>query len=300
VSGAPLVTGGAGFAGRHLVDHLRSRGEEPAAPPASEIDLLDPDAVRGTVRDLRPRAVFHMAALASVTHSWEDPRRTLVENLEMTLNVLEAVRHEAPEARVLVVGSGEVYGEPGSLPVREDAPLRPQNPYAVSKAACELLAGHYSDSGQVRCVRTRSFNHAGPGQSDDYVVGTFTKQVAEAELAGREVALLRTGDLEAARDFTDVRDVVRAYAMLIDAEPGVYNVCSGHSVRVGDVIDLLRAAARVQVRQETDPARLRAHDVPEIRGSNERLREATGWEPEIPLERTVSDALEWWRQQLGG
>jgi GDP-4-dehydro-6-deoxy-D-mannose reductase len=299
VSGAPLVTGGAGFAGRHLVDHLLSRGEEPAAPPRSELDLLDPDAVRGAVRDLQPGAVFHMAALASVKRSWEDPRRTLVENLEMTLNVLEAVRHEAPDAPVLVVGSGEVYGEPDQLPVREDAPLRPQNPYAVSKAACDLLAGHCADSGRVRCVRTRSFNQAGPGQSDDYVVGTFTKQVAEAELAGRDEALLRTGDLESARDFTDVRDVVRAYALLVDAEPGVYNVCSGRSVRVGDLIELLRAAARVKVRQETDPARLRAHDVPEIRGSTERLREATGWEPEIPLERTVSDALEWWRRQLG-
>ena len=299
MSGAPLVTGGAGFAGRHLVEHLRERGEEPAAPPRSDLDLLDADAVRAAVRELQPSAIFHMAALASVRRSWEEPRRTLVENLESTLNVLEAVRTEAPEARVLVVGSGEVYGEPERLPVDELALLRPQNPYAVSKAACDLLGGQYADSGRVRCVRTRSFNHAGPGQSDDYVVGTLTKQVAEAELAARDEALLRTGDLDSARDFTDVRDVVRAYATVIDAEPGPYNVCSWRSVRIGEVLELLREAARVTVRQEVDPARLRDHDVSEIRGSFERLREATGWEPEIPLERTVADALQWWRDHLG-
>ena len=298
MSGAPLVTGGAGFAGRHLVEHLRERGEEPAAPPRSDLDLLDADAVRAAVRELQPSAVFHMAALASVRRSWEEPRRTLVENLESTLNVLEAVRTEAPEARVLVVGSGEVYGEPERLPVDERALLRPQNPYAVSKAACDLLAGQYGDSGRVRCVRTRSFNHAGPGQSDDYVVGTLTKQVAEAELEGRDEALLRTGDLDSARDFTDVRDVVRAYATMIDAEPGAYNVCSGHSVRIREVLELLREAAHVEVRHEVDPARLRDHDVREVRGCAERLREATGWKPEIPFERTIADALQWWRERL--
>jgi GDP-4-dehydro-6-deoxy-D-mannose reductase len=299
VSEAPLVTGGAGFAGRHLVEHLRERGEDPAAPPRSELDLLDAGAVRRAVKKLRPRAVFHLAALASVARSWEEPRQTLVRNLEMTLNVLEAVRAEAPEAKVLVAGSGEVYGEPERIPVDERAILRPKNPYAVSKAACDLLAGQYADSGRVDCVRTRAFNHAGPGQSDDYVIGTFTRQVAEAEFEGQGEALLRTGALESARDFTDVRDVVRAYAQVVDAEPGAYNICSGRSVRIGDVLELVREAAHIPVRHEVDPARIRRHEVSEIRGSPERLRAATGWEPEIPLERTVADALQAWRDQLG-
>ncbi len=167
--------------------------------------------MRAAVREAAPAVVFHLAALASVGRSWEAPAETLTENVAMTAHVLEAVRLEAPEAAVVVVGSGEVYGPPARLPVDEDAPLRPQNPYAVSKAACDLLAGQYADAFGMRVVRMRPFNHAGPGQSDDYVVGTLTRQVAEAEAAGREEAVLRTGNPDSARDFTDVRDVVRAY-----------------------------------------------------------------------------------------
>jgi GDP-4-dehydro-6-deoxy-D-mannose reductase len=199
----------------------------------------------------------------------------------------------------VVVGSGEVYGPPARLPVDEDTPLRPQNPYAVSKAACDLLAGQYADAFGMRVVRMRPFNHAGPGQSDDYVVGTLTRQVAEAEVAGREDAALRTGNPDSARDFTDVRDVVRAYVAAASAAPGAFNVASGRAVSVRDLIELVRAAARLPVRHEIDAARVRAHDVPEVRGSAERLREATGWCPEIPLERTVADALDDWRERLG-
>jgi GDP-4-dehydro-6-deoxy-D-mannose reductase len=299
VSGAPLVTGGGGFAGRHLVDHLRARGEVPAAPAHSELDLRDAAAVRAAMRELRPRVVFHLAALASPWRSWDQPRETLAANLDMTLNVLEAVCMEAPEATVLAAGSGEVYGVPERLPVDEEAPLRPQNPYAVSKAACDLLAGQYADAGRVRCVRIRAFNHAGPGQSEEYVVGTFTRQVAAAEAAGRTEALIRTGNVDSARDFTDVRDVVRAYAAAAALDPGVYNVCSGRAVRIREVIEVLRGVARIEVRYEQDPQRLRVHEVTEIQGSAERFRAATGWEPEIPLERTVADALEWWRERLG-
>jgi GDP-4-dehydro-6-deoxy-D-mannose reductase len=298
VSGPPLVTGGHGFAGRHLLAHLRSRGEEAAAPKRSELDLLDVAAVRSALRELRPRAVFHLAALASVTRAWEAPREVLVENLEMTLNVLEAVRAEAPETPVLRASSGEVYGAPERLPVEEDAPLRPQNPYAVSKAACELLAGQYVDAHTLRVVRTRAFNHAGPGQSEEYVAGTLSRQVAEAELAGLEAVVLRTGNVDSARDFTDVRDVARAYAAAVELDPGAYNVCSGRATSVRELIELLRRLARIEVRHEADPARVREHDVPEIRGSAERLRSAVGWSPEIPLETTLHDALDAWRERL--
>jgi len=292
------VTGGWGFAGSHLVTLLRERGEEPAAPRRSELDLLDSEAVAAFVRRLQPRAVFHLAARASVRRSWEDPGETLRANLGMTLNVLEAVRREGPGAPALLVGSGEIYGNPERLPVDEDARLRPQNPYAVSKAGCDLLGGQYADAHKLGVVRIRTFNHAGPGQSEEYVVGTLTRQVAEAELAGRGEARLRVGNLDAARDFTDVRDVVRAYAAAVELPAGVYNVCSGRSVSVLELVEELGRVASVEVRAEVDPERVRAHEVPEIRGSADRLREATGWEPEIPLERTLSDALAVWRERL--
>jgi GDP-4-dehydro-6-deoxy-D-mannose reductase len=290
-----FVTGGAGFAGRHLLDLL----PDAVAPAREEVDLLDADAVLGAVREAAPDAVFHLAALASVRRSWEAPVEALADNVAMTANLLEAVRREAPEATVVLVGSGEVYGPPERLPIDEDAHLRPQNPYAVSKAACDLLGGQYADAFGLPVVRLRPFNHAGPGQSDDYVIGTLTRQVAEAEAGGRGEAVVRTGNPDSARDFTDVRDVVRAYAAAAELEPGVYNVASERSVPVLELIELVRAAARVPVRHEVDETRVRAHDVPEVRGSAELLRAATGWRPEIPLERTVADALEDWRERLG-
>ena len=295
MTGPAFVTGGAGFAGRHLLALLPNA----VAPPRAELDLLDAGAVRAAVRDAAPAVVFHLAALASVGRSWEAPAETLTRNVAMTANLLEAVRLEAPGAVVVVVGSGEVYGPPERLPVDEDAPLRPQNPYAVSKAACDLLGAQYADAFAMRIIRMRPFNHAGPGQSDDYVVGTLTRQVAEAEAAGHEEVVLRTGNPDSARDFTDVRDVAQAYVAANSLEGGTFNVASGRAVTVREVIELVRAAARLPVRHEIEQARVRAHDVPEVRGSAERLRAATGWRPEIPLERTVADALDDWRERLG-
>jgi len=289
-----LVTGAGGFAGRHLLPLL----DDPIAPCRDELDLTDPEAVRAAVGRARPDTIFHLAALASVGRSWDAPAETLTTNLAMTVNLLEAARREAPDATVVVIGSGEVYGAPARWPVDEDAPLRPQTPYAVSKAAGDLLAGQYADAHGLRVVRLRAFNHAGPGQSDDYVVGALTRQVAEAELAGADEALLRTGNPDSARDFTDVRDVVRAYLLAARLEAGVFNVASGTAVAVRDLVELVRAAASVPVRHEVDPARVRAHDVPEVRGTARRLRAATGWQPEIPLERTVADALDEWRARL--
>ena len=300
MSGRPFVTGGRGFSGRHLIDVLRSRGQDPEAPGRDELELLDAEAVRAVVRALQPPAVYHLAALASVPASWEDPRATLMENLECTLNVLEAVRCEARDAAVVVTGSGEVYGAPERLPVDEQAPLRPQSPYAVSKAAGDLLAAQYADAHGLCVIRTRSFNQAGPGQSDLYVLGTLTRQVAAAELAGADAATIRLGNLDSRRDFTDVRDVARAYADAVEARApaGTYNLCSGTAVSVRELLELLSGPARVEVRHEVDPERVRAHDVPEIRGSNERIRAATGWQPRIPLEQTVADALDDWRERL--
>jgi GDP-4-dehydro-6-deoxy-D-mannose reductase len=294
-SGRTFVTGGGGFAGRHLLDLLPGA----VAPPREQLDLLHAGAVREAVREAQPEAVWHLAALASVGRSWEAPAETLSANVAMTANLLEAVRLEAPDASVVLISSGEIYGPPERLPVDEQAPLRPQNPYAVSKAACDLLGAQYADAVGLRVVRMRPFNHSGPGQGDDYVIGALTRQVAEAEAAGQAEALVRTGNPDSARDFSDVRDVARAYAAATGLEAGAYNVASGRAVSVRELIELIGAAARIPVRHEVDPARVRAHDVPEVRGSAERLRAATGWTPEIPLERTVADTLEAWREALG-
>ena len=280
MSGRAFVTGAGGFAGSHLLALL----PDAVAPGRAELDLLDAAGVRDAVRRAAPATVFHLAALASVARSWEEPATTLTANLAMTSNLLEAVRLEARDAAVVLVGSSEVYGPPERLPVDEDAALRPQNPYAVSKAACDLLGGQYADAFGMRVVRVRPFNHAGPGQGDDFVIGTLTRQVAAAEAAGAAECVLRTGNPDSARDFTDVRDVVRAYVAAADLEPGAWNVASGVGVSVRELIELVRSVAGVPIRHEIDAERVRAHDVPEVRGSAERLRAATGWAPQIPLQ----------------
>ena len=293
-----LITGAAGFVGGHLSAAAAESGHEVSGPSREELDLLDPGAARRAVADVRPEAVLHLAALASVGQSWDDPAQTFDNNTRATLNLLEAVRAEAPEAVVLTAGSGEEYGPVPEerLPVTECEPLRPQNPYAVSKAAADLLAGFYADAHGLRVVRTRAFNHAGPGQSDAYVVSAFARQIADAERAGQSRLVLETGSLEPRRDFCDVRDVMRAYLLLAErGEPSIFNVCSGVSVPIADILAGLARFTDVAVEQRTDPSRLREHEVMDIRGSHARLTEATGWEPEIALETTLSDTLDWWR-----
>jgi GDP-4-dehydro-6-deoxy-D-mannose reductase len=292
-AGAAFVTGGSGFVGEHLLAEL---GDRAVAPPRSELDLLDADAVRNALAGARPECVFHLAAHASVAQSWREPAEVMRDNLTMTVNVLEAMRHEAPDAVAVVMSSSEIYGPPARLPVEESAPLRPQNPYAVSKAACDLLAGQYADAHGLRVIRMRAFNQAGPGQSDSYVVGTVTRQVAEAEAAGGGV--VHTGNPDLARDYTDVRDTVRAYVAVLDLPSDAYNVCSGRSATVREIVEYARRAARVEFSHEVDPARVRAHDVAEVRGSPRMLTEASGWSPAIPLEQTVADALDYWRARL--
>ena len=294
MSARTFVTGGSGFVGRHLLERLG----DPVAPARGVLDLLDLDATRQAVRAAAPELVFHLAALASVARSWKSPVETLSANVAMAANLLEAIRAEAPQSTLVLISSGEIYGPPDYLPVDESAPLRPQNPYAVSKAACDLLASQYADAHGLRVVRLRPFNHAGPGQGDDYVIGTLTRQAAEAEAADASECVLRTGNIDSARDFTDVRDVVRAYVGAAALESGVWNVASGHSTSVRELIELVREATRIPVRHEADETKIRAADVPEVRGSAEKLRAATGWKPEIPIRQTVADALDAWRERL--
>jgi GDP-4-dehydro-6-deoxy-D-mannose reductase len=293
-----LITGAAGFAGSHLAAHLQAAGHElfgvgrtPESPVEYEyttVDLCQADATRRVFEQAAPDWVFHLAADASVAQSWDDPQGTIRNNLQSTMSVLDAAR----DCRVLLAGSGEIYGPPRQLPVTEDHAFAPQNPYAASKAAADLFAGFYG--GHV--VRTRAFNHFGPGQADLYVVAAFARQIAEAEQRGDDSVTVRTGELAARRDFTDVRDVVRAYAMLLEqAEPGAYNICSGVSRSAADILAALSEQSPLEVRHETDPARLRKNEVMEIRGSHDKLTQATGWEPEIAFEQTIADTLDWWR-----
>jgi GDP-4-dehydro-6-deoxy-D-mannose reductase len=263
------------------------------------VDLLDAPAVRAAVRDAAPAVVHHLAARAHVGESWREPEAYVRDNAAMTLHLLEAVRDEAPDAAVVVVGSSELYGPPASLPVDESAPLRPQNPYAVSKASADLLAGFFADAHGLRILRPRAFNHAGPGQEPIYAIASFARQLAAGLERGEEPVRIVTGNPDARRDYTDVRDVVRAYRALADgAEPGVYNVCSGRPASAAELVAALGSAAGVEVEHVVDPQLRRAHEVMEVRGDFAKLRAATGWEPEIPLVRTLADTVAWWREEI--
>lgn len=259
-------------------------------------DLREASQAREAIASARPGVVYHLAARAHVGDSWDDPAGTLRDNVAMTFNVLEGVRAEAPEATVVAVASGEVYGPPQRLPVDEAAPLRPQNPYAVSKASTDLLAGFYADAHGLRIIRARAFNHAGPGQAPIYAIASFAQQVAAALDAGQDPVRIVTGNPDTRRDYTDVRDVVRAYRLLAErAEPGIYNVCSGRTASASELVAGLAAAAGVGLEHAVDPAKLRPHEVMEVRGSYDALRAATGWEPEYELARTLNETLAWWR-----
>ncbi|MGI8623218.1 MAG: GDP-mannose 4,6-dehydratase [Solirubrobacteraceae bacterium] len=291
-----LVTGGTGFAGRHLASHCADEGDEVltlARGGDVRADLLDADATRRAVAEADPEAVYHLAAQAHVGRSWQDPAGTLLGNVAMAANLLEAVRQEAPAATVVAISSGEVYGPPATLPVDERAPLRPQSPYAVSKAATDLLAGFYADAHGLRVTRARAFNHAGPGQEPTYAIASFARQIALG------AAVVVTGNPDARRDYTDVRDVVRAYRLLAaHGVPGeAYNVCSGHSASAAELVRALAEQAGAAVEHRVDPGLVRAHEVMEVRGAADRLREATGWAPRIPLADTLRDTVRWWREQ---
>ncbi len=265
------------------------------------VDLLDRPAVEEWVAAVRPHHVVHLAALSSPARSWQDPAGTITTNIAAQVHLLEAIRGQDQLERILVVTSGEVYGAaaPAHLPTSEDAPLLPRNPYAVSKVAQDASAWQYHAAWGLPIVRARPFNHIGPGQSDAFVAAAFARQVAEAE-AGQGPAVIRVGNLDAARDFSDVRDVVAAYRLLLDrGEPGAaYNIGSGVARPVRAVLDGLLALARVPLAVETDPARLQPSDVPVMQCDATRLRQATGWAPAWRFEDTLAAVLDDWRQRV--
>jgi GDP-4-dehydro-6-deoxy-D-mannose reductase len=294
-----FVTGGAGFVGRHLRDHLASSGDEVVWVDL-EVDVADAEAIAAAVTGARPDAVFHLAALTHVGESWDLPTEVLRVNVLGTAGVLAAARAVTPPPLTLMVSSSEVYGAvtPEALPIDESAPVAPISPYAASKAAAEQLALQAWRGWGQPVVIVRPFNHVGPGQSPSFAVSALAKRIVEAERDG--VAEVRAGTLTARRDYTDVRDVVRAYRLLATraAPGGVYNVCSGRDVAVSEVAERLCALAGIDVRLVTDPGLVRPVDLPVLRGDCRRLAAETGWAPEIPLDDTLRDLLAYWRAQL--
>ena len=290
-----FVTGGHGFVGTYLAEHLHAAGDDVIAPHQSEVDLGDQPGLIDAIGAASPDAIIHLAALAHVGESWNDPARTFDVNAVGTLHVLEAARRVEPKPRVLLIGSAEVYGpvQPSDLPLTEESKLNPVTPYAVSKVAAEYLGVQYHAGFGVPVVRARSFNHIGPGQAGRFVVADIAGRIADAIKNG-DTAPIRVGNLSARRDYTDVRDVVRAYRLLItDGAAGeAYNVCSGVDVSVETLAQRLLALAEVDLQIETDPTLVRPVDVPVLVGDNSRLRAATGWAPEITLDQTLRDVLD--------
>ncbi len=311
-----LVTGADGFVGCHLVQYLLQdvkaevlglglRPGEPGAPwmqgDYSVCDVRDEDALRRLVLGFRPEYVFHLAAQSSVKLAWEQWELTYDIALRGQRNLLEAVREAGGEARVHVACSSEEYGKVGEedLPLREDHPLRPATPYAFSKVIQDYLAVLYFQAHGMETVRTRAFNQTGPGQSPDFVVSDFARQIALIE-AGRGEPVMRVGNLEARRDFSDVRDLVAAYWRLLErGEPGeVYNVCSGRALSVREILDQLLSMSRRPIEVVQDPAKMRPLDLPVLMGDNSRMRAVTGWEPAITMEQTLADVLDYWRANI--
>lgn len=295
-----LVTGSKGFVAHWLIDHLEAEGDEVVGLD-TEVDITGAAGLREVVVSASPDAICHLAALASVGASWGASESTYLVNTVGTANLLDAALACADRPRVLLISSSEVYGRvsPEDLPLSEDAAVAPVSPYAASKAAAEVIAQQAWLGSGLEVIRARPFNHTGPGQRHDFVVPALAEQIALAIRSGADQ--LNTGNLEARRDISDVRDVVRAYRMLlVGGEPGgVYNVCRGQAVSIREVAERLLAIAGVDLPIVVDPERVRPVEIPELRGDRRRIEAAVGWKPEIELDRTLADVLSYW-ERLGG
>jgi GDP-4-dehydro-6-deoxy-D-mannose reductase len=296
-----LVTGASGFVGGHLIAHLESMGDTVVGIDrhADDPDLLDPDRLTERIAEVEPEVVYHLGGWSDVGASWSHPVETFRVNAEGTLNLLLATRGVA--RRVVVVTSADVYGKVSlsELPLTEESLLRPVTPYAASKIAADYLGLQAWLGFGIEVVRVRAFNHLGPGQTNKFVCPAIAERIAINELEGGEV--VPVGNLTPRRDFTDVRDVVRAYRLLTEhGEPGeAYNVCSGHDIAISELADRLVSMAERPMRLEDDPSLHRPVEVPVLRGDFTKLHKDTGWQPEIPLDQTLHDVLDEWRVRLG-
>jgi len=312
-----LITGITGFAGSHLADHCLARGGvdvygiirwrsrteniEHLRDKVSllECDLRDATSTRDVIEKVRPDYIFHLAAQSFVPTSWHAPTESLVTNVIGELNIFEAVRKLGLDCRIQVAGSSEEYGmvSEDELPIKESNPLRPLSPYGVSKVGQDLLGYQYFMSYQMSIIRTRGFNHTGPRRHPVFVVSDFAKQIVDIE-AGRRDPVMYVGNLEATRDFTDVRDMVAAYFLALEkGTPGeVYNICSESHWTIQEVLDKLLALSDVKIEVKQDPSRLRPSDVPRLLGDCSKFKKETGWQPTIPFETTLNDMLAYWRE----
>jgi len=311
-----LITGVGGFAGSHLSDYLFDKTDWQVLGcvlpgwdcshldrrvTCLELDLRDREAVRAMLEQVTPDVIFHLAAQAFVPVSWQDPWDTLENNIRAEANILDGLVKLGAKPGVMVVGSNEEYGlvRPDELPLREDSPLRPNSPYAVSKVAQDFLGLSYFLSHGLPVVRVRPFNHIGPRQAEGFVAPAFAKQIALIE-AGQQEPVIRVGNLDVQRDFSDVRDVVRAYHLAVtQGQPGqVYNIGSGQPRAVKALLEMLLSLSAQPIRVEIDPARMRPSDTPVAYCDASKLRAATGWEPRVPFEQTLRDVLDDWRVRI--
>lgn len=309
-----LIIGAAGFVGSYLIDHIQKHciwsivvtkmPQERLTLQGADVcdlDIMDPAAITELLEEKRPDYIFHLAAQSSVAVSWKNPGLTVDVNIKGSLNVLDAVRKLDYKPRVLLIGSGEEYGHlrQDEVPVGEDNVLRPGNIYAATKACQNMLGAIYARAYGMDVLMVRAFNHVGPNQSPIFVVADFCRQAAEIELGMRE-PVIRVGNLSARRDFSDVRDVVRAYAALMEKGKAgeTYNVGAGKAVEIRRILDMILSLAKKEIRVETDPARMRPVDVPVIEADIRKLQACTGWRTEIPLEKTIEETLNYWRETL--
>lgn len=307
-----LITGAAGFVGSHLITHLKSLNWDVSAAclphehidivvPVYEMDILNPATISEILEQTKPDYIFHLAAQSSVALSWKQPDLTVDVNIKGTIHLLEAIRNMKYPVRILLIGSGEEYGYifPEELPIREDTQLRPVNIYAGTKAAQGLFGQIYAYAYGLEIIIARAFNHIGPGQLDTFAVSDFCRQTAEIE-SGIRPPVIKVGNLSVRRDFTDVRDIVKAYSLLIEkGKPGkIYNIGNGKAIAMQEVLDLILSLSTERISIEQDATKLRPSDMQVMEADISRFAELTNWKPEIPLRDTLADMLNSWRNRV--
>ena len=295
-----LVTGSRGFVGSHLVTHLEEEGFQVAHYNLRDgRDILNYEMVRNTLDVFRPNYIFHLAGQAFVPESFTNPKRAFEVNTLGSLNILEAVRQLQIKTRIHMAGTSEEYGDAmnGEGTITEDTLPEPKSPYAISKLAMDYLGQLYSKAYGLEVVITRAFNHAGRGRGEMYAESSFAKQIVECELGRRKI--VEHGNLETVRNYTDVRDIVRAYRLAIDLPTGVYNICSENSITMQQLLNMLIKHSKVKIKTKVNPALYRPSDFSFKKPSCEKFTKLTQWKPVYNLEETMSEVLEGWRDKLG-